>query len=446
MLSRGVVGEVMIFKRQLQNSMLLFAALALTNCSSLTMQRSSTVPAWVTNHPISRSYFIGVGSAKIEDDLHAAQKLARNRALQDIAEQIQVSIVSDVRMSAQCRIINNNTRSDNTYKERIAAFSQAVVCGWEETRTYHAANGYFWSKVILSKKKYHEQVNRKVANAIEKLCDIIRYAQEGTAQFRIQELYKGFEIIDDFFGTPLQARMNGREVLLSNELHRTMSRLLGSIEIKPVVTEISLTAKQSIPQTLGVYVYCNGIVDKSLPVVWSASHNRVLVKTAPMHDDGMRPVFIASLPPSSARVIVTATPDFKKLAYDLIRRKFTLPSGSFTIRRQKAAVYINTANPFCQSLGETLEDRAAITLVTDKNDAEFILTSDLIQHANIVLKNSIYQADADLAIILLATNGTTVLNYNRIIQTCDGISADRALDNTEKYALEVAVKQVERVF
>ncbi len=433
-------------KKYMRQAFLVLAVLTLAGCSSLSMRKRGDTPAWVAGHPVSRSYFIGIGSAKIEEDLHAAQLLARKRALTDIAEQIQVSIVSDVQMSAQCRVTNNNTRNDNIYRERIAAFSEAVLGGWEESRTYHGSNGYFWSKVVLSKKKYHEQVNREITNAVEKLCDIIRYAREGSAQFRIQELYRGFTIIDDFFGTPLAARIHGREVLLSNELRRAMRHLLGSIEIRPVLSEIQLTAGQPVPDTLGVYIYCEGKLDKSLPIAWSASHSRVVLKKAPTRGDGLHPVVIGSLPPSSGQVTITATPDLKELAYDLIRRKFTLPSGSFTISRQRASVYINTTDPFCQLLAETLEYRSAITRVHDKNSAEFVLASALTKRGNIVLRNSIFRADADLAIVLLAANGVPVLRFNETIQACDGISADRALDNTEKLALEVAVKQVERVF
>ncbi len=422
------------------------ATLILTDCSSLSLQRNSVDPAWVHNHPVSRTHFIGIGSAKIENDMYAAQMLARKRALQDITEQIQVSIVSDVHMSANYKTVNNTSSSAKTYQEEVAAFSQAVLAEWEEVRTFRASDGYYWSKVVLSRKKYYAQVNRKLTDAIEKICDIIRHAEEGTARFRIHELYKGFTIVDELFGTPLKVRIHGREVLLHNELLRGMSRLLESIEIKPTIRELKLSATEPVSQVPGVYVYCEGVRDRSLDIVWSASHPGVKVKAARPQPDGLYPVLINSLPASSGRVTITATPDLKNVSYDLIRRKFSLPSGSFTIRREKAHVYLGSVSPFCQSLAQLLADKSAITIVRNRNEAEYILHSDLTKSDNAVLSNSIFIADADLAIKLCSGNGMPVFVYNQTVQACDGISAIRALDNTQKYALEVAAKQVERVF
>lgn len=160
----------------------------------------------------------------------------------------------------------------------------------------------------------------------------------------------------------------------------------------------------------------------------------------------MHPVLITSLPASSGNVTITATPNLKNLTYDLIRRKFTLPAGSFTVNRDRAQVFIDNKNGFCWSLAERLADRSAISIVYIRKDAEFILKSDFTKGSDTILKNSIYIADGLLYISLCATNGNPVFEYNKTIQATDGVSSIRALDNTQKYALEVAVKQVERVF
>ncbi len=441
-----IIGVQEKMKKIFTTTITSFAALLLFNCTSLSLQRKGSTPSWAANHPISRTNFIGIGCAKIDDDLHSSQKLARNRALLDIAEQIQVAIVSDVRMSAHSTSVNKTIHSDKSYQEKIAAFSQAVLTDWEEVRTYQAPNGYFWSKVVLSKKKYHEQVNKKLKHAIAEVCDILRYAQTGTAHFRIHELHRGFAVIDKFFGTPLKARINGKTVLLHNELQRAMARLLESIEIKPTVNGTTLPSAGNPPQNLGAYVYCEGILDRSLSVAWTASKSNVHITAAAVRDDGMHPVSIISLPASSGSVTITATPLLKKISYDLIRRKFSLPSGSFTLHRQKASVYIDNRSGFCRSLAQKLADRSAITLVRNRGDAEFILTTDLTKESEIALTNSVYTADANLVIALLTPNGNTVFSHTETIQTCDGISADRALNNTQKYALEVAVRRVERIF
>ena len=428
-------------------AILIIAAILFSGCTSLSLrQKENSIPLWAQNHPISRTHFIGIGSAKINTDLHAAQKLARKRALLDISEQIQVSIVSDISTQANCKTINNKLFTNETYRERIEALSNAVLTEWEEKNTFHSHNGYFWSKVILSKKKYYSLVNEKITNAIENICDIILNSHQGTARFRVFELYRGFEIIDEFFDTPLYGRIKGRQVLLNNELMRCMAKLLESIEIKPTIQQVKFSATESITQTLGVYVYLNGERDKSLDITWSASKNNVGLKSYPIRQDGMHPVLITSLPASSGNVTITATPDLKNLAYDLIRRKFTLPTGSFSVNRDRAQVFIDNKNGFCWSLAERLEDRSAISIVYSRKDAEFILKSDFTKGSDATLTKNIFLADGLLFISLCAKNGNPVFEYNQTIQAADGISSARALDNTQKYALEVAVKQIEQVF
>ena len=225
-----------------------------------------------------------------------------------------------------------------------------------------------------------------------------------------------------------------------------MAKLLESIEIKPAIRQVKISATESAPQTLGVYVFIEGEIDKSLDISWSASKNNVGLKSYPIRQDGMHPVLITSLPASSGNVTITATPDLKSLAYDLIRRKFTLPAGSFTVNRDRAQVFIDNKNGFCWSLAEKLADKSAISIVYSRKDAEFILKSDFTKGSDATLKKSIYLADGHLYISLLAKNGNPVFEYNQTIQATDGISSTRALDNTQEYALEVAVKQVERVF
>ncbi len=387
----------------------LTGVLILSSCSSLSIRKTSSTPDWVENHPVSRTHFVGVGSAKIENELFTAQKQARNRALQNIAEQIQVAIVSDVQMYSRTRAINNLTTADSDIQEKIAAFSKAVLGGWEEIRTYKSDNGYYWSKVVLNKKRYETQVKRKKRDASDKICDIIMHAQKGSAFFQISELYKALTIADEFFGTTLRGRVNGKDVVLSNELHRQLKYVLESISIKTTIPELTLQSSERAP-LLGAYVYFKGEVDTSLSVSWSASHQSVRVNGVSRKHDGMYPLKIGTLPPSAGHVTITATLNLQPFTYDLIRRKFSLPSAELTVRRQKVSVYIENREKFARSLAQTLTQRSMITLASDKFSAEYILSSGLRKKDAVILKNSIYHADADLAIHLLAANGSTVLD------------------------------------
>lgn len=427
-----------------------FISAVLYGCASTsphrTVSSSGTSLLWVNNHPYSKTHFIGIGSSKIGEDLQKAQKQARNRALNDIAEQINVTIESDIRMHKN--IISNGkvSSSKELYQEKIQTFTRAMIAGWEERRTWNGPDGYFWSKVILSKKRYYEQVNRKIIDAVNRVCDIISRSMKGSARYKIHTLYKGFEILDTFPHVQMKGIVNGKEVILNNELQCRMSQVLESIVIKPVQHHVTLSATESIPATLGVYVFCEGKMDSSLAIAWSASDHRIIVRGISVQTGGLYPVSITSLPPSTGCVTITAIPDLKKLSYDLIRRKHVLPSASFTISRERIPIYIESRGSFCRSLAEKLAGRSAIIIVDNRNDAEYLLKSDLVKNYNTLLHNSIYMADAYLELTLLSKTGNRVVTFYQKIRAADGISASRALENTQKYALDLAVKQVERAF
>ncbi|MDO5576153.1 MAG: hypothetical protein Q4F84_03670, partial [Fibrobacter sp.] len=80
-------------------------------------------PSWVLLPPVSKISFIGVGSAAISDDLGATQKLARDRALKNITEQIRVNIVSDMLQQSTATGVNDSWKVSEVYEEKIAMFA-----------------------------------------------------------------------------------------------------------------------------------------------------------------------------------------------------------------------------------------------------------------------------------------------------------------------------------
>ena len=80
------------------------------------------------------------------------------------------------------------------------------------------------------------------------------------------------------------------------------------------------------------------------------------------------------------------------------------------------------------------------------SEAEYRLTSDFVNGNKTALQNSIYVADAELTLTLVAKDGNRIIDLNKKVRAADGISAVRAIENTQRYALDIAVKQVEMIF
>ena len=112
----------------------------------------------------------------------------------------------------------------------------------------------------------------------------------------------------------------------------------------------------------------------------------------------------------------------------------------------KAPFYVDRENTFSRTLANELSSRSSIVVVDNINEAEYLLTSDFVNGNKTALQNSIYVADAELTLTLVAKDGNRIIDLNKKVRAADGISAVRAIENTQRYALDIAVKQVEMIF
>ncbi len=421
----------------------------LCNCSSLPSQRAlfktDSRPLWVKNHPYSKTHFIGIGSSEIQKDLHQAHQRARNRALNDIAQQISVTILSETKIHENVKSVGNESKSLNSFNEKIVTFTKATISKWEEIRTWHSPKGFYWSKIILNKKKYYAEVNKKITQATQSVCDIIRHSKFGSIIFRLNNLNRGLQILDSFPHLEMSGIINNREVILRNELGRMISQMIENIVIIPNKNHITIPSSKISPCTLGVEVFYLNQKDNSYPIQWTSSNKNVSFQPLYTQSYINYQTSLSSLPPSNKVITITATLDFGNLTYDLIRKNFTIPNCAITIIREKIPVFIEDRNSFSKSLAVKLANRSSIIIVNSRNKAKYLLKSKYFNSPNTILQNSLYIAKANLLLTLLKNSGETVIDFNKPLCVADGISAIRAIENTQKYALNLAIKEVEKV-
>ncbi|MGB7569502.1 MAG: LPP20 family lipoprotein, partial [Chitinivibrionales bacterium] len=209
-----------------------FIAMLVVGCASTGSQQSTiehpaTRPVWIDNHPTSPTHFIGVGSAQIQSDLAQTQEQARMNALKDIAQQIEVTIISDITLNERNVTINNKVTTDQSiFQKKVRSLAQAALQDWEIQATWIGPDGFLYCKVVLEKKKYYDRVNKKVNDAIALATDALEASERGPFDSRLRELYKGVIALDDFLGNAMKSTVGGKEVILNNELPRRLQQLL----------------------------------------------------------------------------------------------------------------------------------------------------------------------------------------------------------------------------
>lgn len=291
-------------------------------------------PDWINNHPVSRNYYIGVGSAKVDKNLYTAQKNARNMAIGDISQQLHIVLSTNTSMNNSWNYTNGNVHNNSIFTENIKTFSKVYLENWEEVQTYNSPGGYVWSKVVLEKKKYHTMVNSKLHDAEKTVRDILRKTRNGSAHYRITELYRGLGICDTFGNLTIKTGVRGKDVLLYNELIRRFAQLFENIEIRSMNNTSNNLQKAKTLQTISVQVFLGNESDKSLSLRWSFSSDISIQKVHTVKSNGEYSVTI-SVPIAKEPIVCTVMPDLNSMTYDLIRRRIKLPIASFSLNEHR---------------------------------------------------------------------------------------------------------------
>ncbi len=437
----------MTIRNVLLSSLLISVLCLLSNTYGLLNRaHREQAPPWVKNQPYSRTHYIGIGAAKIEDELSVAQNRARKRALAAIAEQIEVSLVSHMVLHDQSTQKNKLATSHSSMHESITSFTKSAFTEWEEKATWHSPSGYYWSKVVLNKRAYQRYVNRILEKTIAQVEDIIEGGYNLCVWDRIKSLCQGDSLLSQFPDVTLRGRVFGTSVILENEIDRMIAQIFQDITFKPTHTMLRLGSSDKQPMSLGVIGYYRGKRDCSLPLHWTASNNQVVPQGQCSNNRFMYPVTLSSIPPTIKPIVVTATLDVQQLPKKYRARRWKAPQGSFTIIRHSAPCFVESDNHFTHLLAKELENRSTVTLVNTKEDAAYVIGSQFTKSDSVALCNSVYIADGTLSVRVYARGGVQLVNVQKNVRAADGISARRALWGTEKVAVDLAIKTVENIF
>ena len=166
--------------------------LLIVSCIPRNVPKTVTLPEWVTRQPSDNNYWYGVGTADINtgDDPHLA---ARQRALSEIAEQLQVNIQSELVdvVEAANTEVNEFTRS--IIKTRVNASLDFV----DYADSYRSSQMYY-VLARLNKKSYFENLAREKRQAEEIAGDLIRSAAQELTGTTFSSLALAVETISPY--------------------------------------------------------------------------------------------------------------------------------------------------------------------------------------------------------------------------------------------------------
>jgi hypothetical protein len=424
--------------------------LLILNCASnvktVSTSKSPNENDWIVNRPVSSTHFIGIGRAKISEDMGEVQKSARNSALDEISAQIKVKVVSQTLLIENHIETSNEVIDTSELISRISTFTSEILEGVEVAETKTTNDGYYWVKLLLDKNLYYSKLNEKINNAKQIALDAIIAAEKSSPINRIYELHTAQQSIKGFTGKMLLCQIDGDSIILNNEIIRRLRKTLDNIVISAPANEFGIGPLDTIPDSTGFYVRYQGIPVEKCPLHWSVSNNTVQLSDLPGSSTGFYQIKISSISSSAGKVTITAVIDIPSLREDLKKMGLKLPDGKFIISRRKPALFIQNKNTFTETLVNDLLNRDMFSLTDSITQANYVLNCSLKIDSNVTIQRSIYQASGFLSCSLSRRGKPFTIDIRKNITTGSGKSGDAAIQSLSKEAISICVKETIKAF
>ncbi|MCB0795148.1 MAG: LPP20 family lipoprotein [Flavobacteriales bacterium] len=204
-------------------------------------------PGWVTQRPVSSSYYIGIGTApKVRDDHQTA---AKKNALNDLASEISVQVEGNSLLYT----LDDRRSFDETFTSTIRTRTSEQLEGFELVDSWDDGR-QFWTYYRLSKAEHARIKAERKRRAVASAMDL--HARSGEAMGR-KDLRSAVDLqlrallaMTEYWGEADQVEMDGRSVDLSNELYAGLLDLFSTISISSLPDRCVLEFKNGFQREL----------------------------------------------------------------------------------------------------------------------------------------------------------------------------------------------------
>ena len=343
-------------------------------------------PEWVSSRPITSQFYVGIGYSSTRTANY--QQAAKNNAFEDLLSEIKVNISST---SVLYQMDKKSTFRDE-YESTIKSTVKNEIEDFEVVDSYeNPQEAGYWIYYRLSKTKYADQKRKKVQTAtaiasdfFQKAQDAERQGQTGTA---IDFYAKTILALKDYWAENVQADLQGKSVMLTNESYTRIQQILDNIVISTPSANIQLRKQTSQTPSVPVKVSYHSQAQRSMPILAAYIRNRQDYTTTEKGDisvlldkiSGVRNSFTLNLNLDLSKIISGSNED---KFYKFLLSSFRSPSQTVTINLAKPTIFIastekNLGTPqrtalLSNQLRSALTNRG-YTFVNNRNQAEVIL-------------------------------------------------------------------------
>jgi|TARA_Y100000310_G_scaffold141728_1_gene141206 hypothetical protein len=210
---------------------LTFSLLLILSCTT----GPKSAPYWVNEQPISQNSWIGIGYATVSGDEY--RETARNKAIQEIASQIEVHIESSLKTVTTEVNFKVDEFAESIIQSRVNMTLEDV-----RIKDTHSSDDDYYVLMELRYSDYYRRIELKKQKAINTAIDYMTTAENNLSIESFRYLSRSLEEINPFMDLPLKAEYpkgSGQKINLFSTINILTGDLINRIVLTCDKSEIS---------------------------------------------------------------------------------------------------------------------------------------------------------------------------------------------------------------
>jgi uncharacterized protein YggU (UPF0235/DUF167 family) len=217
----------------------------LASCgSSKQVSKAPPKPTWLSTKPYQDGYYTGIGHSQ-KDGSNNYIQAAKKSALDDLVSEIKVQVSTTSVLSQ----LDVNKEFSERYEQIIQTTAADEIEEFETVDAWEDESNY-WIYYRLSITRYRQIKEEQKRNATLLATDFYQKGlQSEKNEERLQAIgfyFQALRSVEKYLAEPVRAVVEGREILLVNEVYAKIQTLLDKIEV--TVSPSSLQMNRRVAQ------------------------------------------------------------------------------------------------------------------------------------------------------------------------------------------------------
>jgi hypothetical protein len=308
-------------------------------------------PSWLKNTPYQNGYYTGIGHS-IKNGSNNYVQAAKKSALDDLVSEIKVNVSSTSILNQ----IEVNQKLSEQYEQIIKTTAADEIEEFELVDAWEDATNY-WVYYRLSIARYRQIKEEQKRNAVTLGIDYLQKGKSaekaGERQQALRYYFQAFRSIEKYLGEATPVSIEGKDVLLGNEIYASIQMLLNKISIQTIPAEILVNRSvNQTDQTVLAKSFYSDVLKPARALPLYACFKKgagEIFPTYQTNDEGQTKILINKIGSKDLDQTIEVSLDLDVLSgathseiYSLVVKTLKLPSASVALRVQRPVVYLTS--------------------------------------------------------------------------------------------------------